>query len=686
MLVPFGSLLLIASAATAQTATNDTVRLKDVVVQGAAEVEPSYSAADATTALKSDVPVLETPQAVSVVTRTLMNDQNARKLDDVLKNVSGVTVGGYYSDWDYYRIRGFDASFTASIDGLLGNNGDAEETFGLERVDVLKGPASSLYGQGSLGGMVNLVTKHPQRENFFKPQFTIGSYDFYEPAFDWNVTLNKSQTVYMRLNALYRDQGSFVDYAGSRRVFVAPSLTWEISDQTKLTVLTSFRESWVDHSFPLPAAGTVLPSPYGEIPISRFLGEPGRSDKADISTGYVGYELTHQFNETFSLYQNARSYWDQQHWDGMLYPWFMEDDGRTLNRWRYEYKSRRDAQRVDTGLHARFETAKLENQLTLGVDYLRDAWHDRDRSSTEFSQIDVFDPVYGGPLPDYGEWGSNVSDSWQTGLYLQDFVKAFDRVTVLLGGRMSWSESGEDSADAFTPRVGIAYEFVKGFSAYANYSRSFNPQWYYRDAANNVVDPELGENFEAGLKTATTDSKLTGSLAVYQLTRQNVATPGDSAFSYYNTIGEQRSRGVELEGGYRPLAGLELTAAYTYINGEVAQSSTNSVPVGTRLQGVPEHAINTWVKYTLQDGPLKGFGVGLGGRYYTDQSGDEYHTFDLPAYGLMDTAVYYDRGKFHAQININNVLDERYFIGSYDSLYVLPGDPLTVRATVGWTF
>ena len=201
--------------------------LEEVVVTGQSGggEGPAYAAQESRTATKTRTLLLETPQAVSVVTRKLIEDEGVQDLEGALRNVAGVSVGGYYNEWDYYRIRGFDASNTNTyLDGLLADGAPYEEIWGLERIEVIKGPASTLFGQGPLGGFVNLVSKRPRPDFFGEVQFTAGSFDYYQGAFDVNVPLNKNRTIYARLNALFRSAGSFVDFAESKRVFVAPGV------------------------------------------------------------------------------------------------------------------------------------------------------------------------------------------------------------------------------------------------------------------------------------------------------------------------------------------------------------------------------------------------------------------------------------------------------------------------------
>ncbi len=218
--------------------------------------------------------------------------------------MAGVSVGGYYNEWDYYRIRGFDASYANTyLDGLLADGAPFEELWAFERIEVIKGPASTLFGQGPLGGFVNLVSKRPRSDFFGELQFTAGSFNYYQGALDANFPGNKDRTIYARLNALFRSADSFVDFADSKRVFVAPAFTWEIGPATSLTILTSYRDDWMNLAFPLPARGTVLSNPNGEIPISRYIGNPAHPNDEWERTTRVGYEFNHRFNESVGLVQ-----------------------------------------------------------------------------------------------------------------------------------------------------------------------------------------------------------------------------------------------------------------------------------------------------------------------------------------------------------------------------------------------
>lgn len=702
-LLTLPSLTILAQTPLSDTSTPASAPdlLKEVVVTAE---KPGYAAPATTTgAQKTDTPLLKTAQAVSVVTEQLARDQDARKLEDILRNVAGISPGGYYDGWDYYRIRGFNSAFNTFWDGLRGDYGMNAEVYGMERVEVIKGPASTLYGQAPLGGLVNMVSKRPRRDFSGEVGFTAGSFDYYEGTLDITGPLLRDASgdtginVLGRMAAFYKNAGSFVDFVDTERLYLAPSLTFELGEDTSLTLLVNYTRDSGVFPMPLPASGTVTRNPHGEIPIERFLGLPGVSNEFVQERLRVGYEFRHRFNDHVSLRQNFSYSRLEQDWNDVLYNASLDPDGRTLYLYPYRYTNEKmDRFAVDTALDFRFDTGSLKHTLTAGMDYYRTNVTARNRQIDyadfpgSYVAIDLFNPSYNFTLPAYSTKGSTDTAQYSLGFYLQEQVELTEQVTLTLGGRYdkAWHEvPGLDASnEAFTPKAGLAYEFTPGVSAYANYSRSFQPQWYSTDADGTPVDPEEGENLEAGLKYDLADGRLTGMISVFHLTRENVATANLATANPFDSIvsGEQRSRGFEFETAAELAPGLLFTAAYTYLDAEVTRD--NTLPVGARLQGVPEHAASAWLKYTLQEGCLRGLGFGIGGRYYTEQAGDAQNSFNLPAYGLLDTALYYERDNFRMQLNFNNVLDRRHFVGSYNDLYVLPGRPFNLAASVTWKF
>lgn len=546
------------------------------------------------------------------------------------------------------------------------------------------------------------MTKRPYHEFGGEVQFTGGAWDLYEGAFDVNAPLfgfgenasvsdakglavsDPNVRAYARLVGLYKDSGSFVDYAGAERIYVAPSFLIEWGEDTSLTILTSFREDFMDLAYALPAVGTVLPSAHGDIPLNRYLGNPDLGNNEWERTIRLGYEFKHRFNDNLSFRQSARYYWVDWYSHHLSYPSDLQD--RLIGLSGFFADGNYQGWRVDNGVDIKFDTGPAEHLLTVGVDYRTTETTMIGQDSIDLVYLDLYNPDYKNMARyQYGPHYYLKDTDGDFGIYLQEHAK-IGRFTATLGGRWDFSNYDNNfekyTEDAFTPKAGLTYEVAPGAAIYGNYSRSFNPQWFSTDAAGAPVGPEEGENWEAGLKYQLPHPGLGGMLAVYQLTRQNVATADLTTPDPFDSVvtGEQRARGFEWENFAQLTPGLRLSAAYTYIDAEVVED--NDLLPGTRLLGVPEHMVNAWLKYTLQNGPLRGFGAGVGGRYLTSQAGDLPDSFELPAYGILDAALYYEKGNLEAQVNFGNVLDRRHFVGSYDELYVLPGEPFNVTASV----
>lgn len=683
LLVP--TLACIAGLSAAESVPEPAVDA--ITVQAEVEAPPA-------TGTKTAIPPLLQPQSLSVVDANLIREQHAIKLEDAIRNVAGVTVGGYYNDWDYFRIRGFDAADSVRLDGLFGTPGIwiGEEVYGLERIEVLKGPGSMLYGRTSLGGMVNMVSKKPKHDDFATATVSAGNYGFGEIGIDAGTTMADDQ-VGLRLVAMGRNRGSFVDgVEDSQRLYVAPSLTWWASDRTSITLLGQIIDDHINAAWPLPAAGFITANPNGEIPRELNVGEPDHQNHVDRRRMMVGYELAHRFSDDVGVRQNLRVAHFRSDFQG-IYPGSLLADDRTLTRSVYTYENERVDAQADTMLDVRIESGQVRHDLMAGIDLA----HSQEKAVGEYGAIgslDIFNPVYGqdpGPFTPYTKLDVT---SRSLGLYLQDQA-TIARDLVVTGG-LRWDRINTDNTErmtdvtttstdaALTWRLGAAYQFHPVASVFAGYSTAFTPQPYNKTVDGEVVDPETGNQIEAGVRLLDQEGHFGATLAAFQITREDVATEDQANPGFSVVTGEQRSRGIEFDGMMKPGNGFELTGTYAFIKAVVTKD--NSLPVGDRLRNVPDHSVTGWAKYTLQDGSLKGVGLGLGGRWYSSQAGDLPNTFELPAYAVLDAGLFYDRGPLSAQLNVYNLLDKSYATGSYNDVYVQPGDPLTVRGSVSYTF
>ncbi|MEJ1964974.1 MAG: TonB-dependent siderophore receptor [Gammaproteobacteria bacterium] len=647
-------------------------------------------------AAKLPVPLIDLPQSVTIIDRALLDDQNAVLLQDALRNAGGVIPGGYFQGFDYYRIRGFDSSGFTFLDGLTADQTfwTQEELFGIEHVEVLKGPVSGLFGQSPAGGLVNLVSKRPQHDSFLKLQTSVGSYDYLDVGIDGNTELGDSVT--LRTNALYRKHGSFVDNVPTaKRYFLAPALTWDISDKTHLTLLTQFISEDTGLAQPLPAEGTVLPNPGGTLPRTRAIGEPGFDDTANIRRRQGGWDFTHEFNDTLSFHQVARASSIDVDFQA-IYPWYLDtEDLRTLYRYARKQKVEATAYTGDNQFIAKLDSGGVKHTLLAGADYYRfdqlQGFAYYSFSGPGLAPIDIFNPQYGTVVPDFSVQRMNPTRLVRVGTYVQDYVELTDRLAVLVGGRYDWTDDGNAKDKKFTPRAGVTFKVVPGAVLFASYSKSFLPQAGYETAAGDPLPPETGDQYEIGLKTELFEDRLSGTVSVYQLTRQNIATddPGSEEYVFI-TSGEQRARGIEIDGVVRITPTWEVVADYAYTDAKVTRD--NELVVDSRTANIPKNALSLWSKYVVADGLLRGVGFSAGVRHYTKQAGDltyvgaESDAFELPGYTIYDAGVSYDGGRYQVRLNLSNLTDKRYFPASSGRTFVMPGDPRSYRLGVSYDF
>lgn len=672
------------AATTAQAEEAGSV--SEVVVTGVRALAPAISA-------KAEIPVLENSQAVSVIGQEVIREQGLRRLPDVLLNVAGVSRNNTYGFFDGFNIRGFNASTGATyLDGLLDDTGyGTSELQGLERVEVVKGPASGLYGQGPLSGIVNLISKRPQAERFMDVSAALGSYDLVELGVDANTPITDALTG--RLSVIYRDQDFFVRASGQRRFYVAPALTWQVTPDTTLTILGRYVDDDINPWSPTTAYGTALPNPNGPISIKLSINDAKYPAIQKNEYWNLGYVFDHRFNEAISFHQALRYQDFHNSWDRWLFVSSTSADFTRVGRFYYgPFNEHGKYFRVDSNLSLTFATGPADHHVLAGVDY-----GERKSDQTNLFDpgpyfLDIFKPVYGTVrAPNPAVSGTTyASRTKQSGVYLQDHVNLGERLAVTLGGR--WDKATSEinnngvanpkvSDTAFSPRAGATFKLTPAAALYVNYAKSFSPQGTYKASDGSTLPPERGVNYEGGLKVAAPNGALSGMFTVFELTRENVATADLTPTAPPNTYvltGEQRTRGVELEGAWRPAPGLELTAAYTFLNAKVTADSR--LLVGARLASTPRHIVNLWGRYTVQEGPLANLGVALGAHHESNRPASTASAtspaFYLDGYTLVDAALYYQFGEWQAQANVRNLFDKRYF-PTASLTRTTPGEPRT---------
>ncbi|MBE9167122.1 TonB-dependent siderophore receptor [Pleurocapsales cyanobacterium LEGE 06147] len=650
---------------------------------------------------RTDTPIIDTPGTVQVVPRQVIEDQGANELRDALsRNAAGVVTNSPpRSAFNNVLIRGFDVS-----SNFL-RNGIPESFFALtpprdlnnvERLEVLSGPASVIGGQISPGGIVNIVTKQPLSSPFYELSASYGSFNTYEIASDFSGPFNNNNTLGYRLNASFyhSDTSIDIDEVDIDRFSIAPVLSWQIGEQTQLSFEGLYLDLRTPQRIGLPAVGTVIDNPNGEVPRDRFIGEPD-FDGNDRQITQIGYDLEHSFSNNWSL-RHAFRYSNFQLEQREAFVEGLQDDLRTIERSGDLFIDDINNYQTTAYITGEFETGIINHQLLAGVDYV----FEEEFFEFEFFEIDpidLFEPEFtglGDPIPDSRGRSRNTNDG--VGIYLQDQLKMFDdRLILVLGGRVDFvgsstkdlldesSEAESQDDTAFSPRVGILYKLVDNISLYGSFSRSFQ-QVTGRSATGEVFKPSRGTQYEVGVKADWLDNRLFTTIAFYDLTLSNLTTFDPENPQFDVQTGEQNSQGIELVTTGEILPGWNVIASYTYTDAKITED--NNFTVGNSLPNVPKNAASLWTTYTISKGSLQGLGFGFGLFYIGEREGDLDNSFQLNDYLRTDAALFYRREKLNLALNVKNLFDINYIEFSDDDLRVYPGEPLTVELSVRYQF
>ncbi|WP_456685319.1 TonB-dependent siderophore receptor [Bradyrhizobium sp. P5_C11_2] len=637
------------------------------------------------TGTKTDAALIETPAAISVVTQDQIQAQGAQSIAQAVRYTSGVRTENLGADarFDNVYIRGFLADQYLDSLRLLNFGVFAYpiiEPFNLERVEILHGPASVLYGQSSPGGIVDLVSKRPTLEPYHEMFVSTGSYGRAQAGVDLSGPIDKNKEFLYRFTASGFDVGSQVDHADYQRISIAPSLTWRPDNNTTLTVLGTYQRDpkagFYNQLLP-NGIGTITPYKGSYIPTSFYSGEPN-FDKTDRTLGTVGYLLEHSFNNNVKVRQNLR-YMDVSTDFAVVSPGGGQLDPTKLSRSAFTTQEVIRSFNVDNQAEAKFNAGPFEHTVLAGLDYTNATDKRLNGMLSVAPTINAFNPVYGvpfGPVP----YTSNVRQKIeQLGVYAQDQIK-FDRWVALLGIRHDLAQSRTEtltygsgtaiapkSDTAVTKRGALLYKFDNGIAPYIQYTESFQPT-AGTDALLRSFAPTTGQQEEAGIKYQP-NAKSLYTLAAFNLIQQNVLTPDtDPSHPPGSRVqtGEIRSRGIELEAKTEISPELTVLASYTYLDNIVTRTNTPS-QLGKHPVIAPMNSASAWVDYTFHGGPLDGFGLSGGVRYVGETAGNTANTFYVPDVTLFDAALHYDFSAlgplfkgYSAQVNATNIFDKTY--------------------------
>lgn len=640
------------------------------------------------------------PQSVDVLDLKLIEASVSETVGDALRFVPGASRDGSVLDafGDTYLIRGFYANQT--VNGISANAlRQARDTIGIDRIEVLKGPASVLYGQLQPGAVVNIVTKQPQRTWAGEANLTYGRYDDWRGTVDLTGPLTANGDARFRLTGAYDNADSFVDFWHRDHLFLAPSIAFDVGDATTVTIEAFYtRNKLKGFVNGLPAEGTVLPNPNGPLPRSLGLAdptfEPSIRENIDVSA-----RVEHRFSDSVQ-WRTAVS-WTREDTDeeGVFGLLGWDEQFRTLTRAVLTSVAKGDTWTAHSDLAIEFETGPIGHSLVVGGDY---TWFDRysDSGVGIASSLDVYEPVYDlttrpetFPIPDFSR---TTDESTRTaGLFMQDRITLTKELKFVAGVRWSnyrqRSETLQSGAvdrqkqTSWTSQLGLLYEPIENVAMFANRTTSFLPvQGVTSDGS--PLEPETGTQYELGVKAMLADGRVRLEAALFQLTRSNVAVSDRDDPSALIAIGAQRSKGFELSASVQPVTGLSLYAGYAYTKA-MTTKDTNEALVGAPIRNVPRHSIILRGDYEFGDGPLEGLELNGSATYTGKRSGDLTDSFGLPSYWRLDARISYAITEaVKVAFSVENLTDERYYTHAFSLFEVWPGAPRTWRVSVGTRF
>jgi len=673
---------------------------EEIVVTG--EGQGTYRVPNASTATRTDTPLRDIPQSIQVVPQQVLEDRNVRTVFEAVETVSGVVENFRYlgSNSGTRIIRGFAEGDTFRNGFREGNVITTVPFATIEQVEVLKGPASVVYGFAEPGGIINYVTKKPLSEPYYRLGFEAGNFGRIQPSIDLSGPLTADKNALYRFIAAYERRDSYQDFANSEITTIAPSLTLKLGDRTNLNLYYEYSRYFASpntRQTPLLSDGRLVPR--------NFFPSYPDFNRFEANSHKFGYTFTHRFNDNWQIRNNFAATLASFKINDIFTADLIDDQFLALGAFDGDLDNKNYFAQID--ILGKFQTGSISHQLLVGFNF--NAFREDYLNSTVDTNIpllDIRNPDYNALttkpalLPDL----TFVIDRKSYGVYFQDQVTFNEQWKLLIGGRYDWISDGTGSITndgianipiqndgAFSPRIGLVYQPSKNVSLYTSYTRSFSPV-IGRNPDSRPFEPSKGTQYEIGVKADFLDGRLSATLAAYNLTRTNVLTPDPdpilAQLGFQIQVGEQRSRGIELDVSGEILPGWKIIASYAYTDAIVTVDNSIPSSADNRLANVPINQASLWTTYEIQKGDLQGLGFGFGLFYVGERQGDIANSFEVSDYLRTDAAVYYRRNGFRAAINIRNLFDIDYVnsVSFGSRLFVERGEPFTIIGSISWEF
>ncbi|WP_200544302.1 TonB-dependent siderophore receptor [Erwinia sp. S38] len=676
--VALATLGLSATLRAQQPADEQTLT---VTADDSAKPNEGYVAKQSRTGSRTNSSVVATPQSLSVIGRDELTDRNVQTTTEALRYTPGVftSTSAINSRFDYFSIRGFDATLNgALLDGLRSTSAQSYvryQPYGMESIDVLRGPAGFMYGSGSPGGVVNAVSKRPTEDSRHEVGVQVGNHGRYQGQFDVAGPVTDDKSVLYRVVGVGRDSNTQFNNVPDDTMYLAPSLSWKPNTDTSLTLLSSFsRDTFGPPRSYTPIYGTLLNNPNGKIPRNQYLD--GSNLDNHITQFNVGYELDHRFDNIWSAHSAARySYTDllTQTYSGAG----LDTDMRTLKRSAYQFGIIGKILATDNNLKAEWDAGPVRGTSVVGVSYRRTG-EDYYLNYGAAPSVDIYNPTYGGRFTTPATtFTSTYQTADETGVYLSNTLALAERLMLDLSAREDWasvhtanrvSNTSTDQNDHhFTWRAGLTWLTDIGVAPYVSYTTSFAPVLGTNKLTGATFKPTTGKQIEAGVKYQPESFDGLFTLAWFDLEQNNVSTTDPN--NALNTVqtGQVTSKGIEASASANITPAFKVIASYTWNDLENSKSANESL-VGKTPTGLPEQMASLWGDYSIQQGPLASLGIGAGVRYVDKTWADSANTIRVPSYTVVDAAVHYDLGQLNsslkgvsAAVNVNNLFDKDYY-------------------------
>lgn len=697
------SLKIVSAAVAAACSATFTVSLhaqQSAVEQQLPEVkvrefkDEGFVAKEAPGVSRTDLPLRDIPASIKVVPRAVIDEQQALRLEQAVKNVSGVIFsdGGEGTN---FSSRGFGITTlrdgfrrTEFTEGDL-NRAD-QDTYNVERIEVLKGPASALFGRSNVGGLINIVTKRPQAVPVSAATLTGGSFGLRRATMDIGGALPQDSGFAARLNAAYEEAGSFRDTVESNRGLFAPTLSWRLDRTTTITLFGEYASVTQTPDVGLPRQGNQV---IAGLPFSRFLGE-ATTDRSqadvretrlliekDVGDWFLKAGLMKGTIENSEFFTRGAA---------------LQADGRTLNRTIIDSGFKSDDEMFQLEALGKLRLAGLSHRITVGMD-AGTRKTDSIFNSAPANPIDIFAPVYGrtGPTGNFFRFSQLLKQDL-FGAFAHDTISLGEHWKLALGVRFDRFKQGPlpgnpsslpvRKFERTSPRAGLVYQPTPYLSWYLAYDKSFQaPNGFPFQFGGVPLEPQRSTLQEGGVKAEWLGGKLITTAAVYRIDRTNVGTRDLQNPGFQVAIGEQRSQGFELDVTGEVAPGWKVMAGYGYTDAEIVKD--NNVTPGKIPPNVPRHAASLWTSYEFQGGDFKGLGFGLGAYHVGERQGDANNTFQVPAYTRIDAAVFYKLQKgVTARLNVYNLADRDILLNPTRAPFFKPDAPRNFLATLEWKF